>query len=391
MKLGEFDDPSLVPWVGKARAAVPQGSWVNSDANGAVTQTPERLALAREAADKTIVLLKNSAGKLPLKVPATGAPKIAVMGMLACPAATVSGSATTCPGAANVFLGGYSATEAAAGQKNIVTGYDGHQEGGPGDQPERHRRLCGAASPGPARPPSTLTNVDPAAVAAAGGYDAVIVYVGTDSSTAAEDTDRAAITLPGAQSTLINAGRGRRTRTRSSTPRRSARSTSRAFEGNVSALLWSSYNGERKGEALADVLLGAYNPSGRTALDLWPRDVVAAAERDGLHASARPTTTPGPARTCTSPARRATRSATASATRRSITRTCSVDDDDAGRRRLGEGVRRRQEHERRRRDRCRRALRRPRRTPRRPRSARSSASRASPRSPWRRARRRPWT
>src|SRR3954447_26965640 len=125
MKLGEFDDPSLVPWVGKARAAVPQGSWVNSDANGAVTQTPARLGLAREAADKTIVLLKNSADKLPLKVPATGAPKIAVMGVLACPAATVSGAATTCPDASGVFLGGYSANQTAAGQKNIVTGYDG--------------------------------------------------------------------------------------------------------------------------------------------------------------------------------------------------------------------------------------------------------------------------
>ena len=71
------------------------------------------------------MLLKNSAGNAAAEGAATGAPKIAVMGMLACPAATVSGSATTCPGAANVFLGGYSATEAAAGQKNIVTGYDG--------------------------------------------------------------------------------------------------------------------------------------------------------------------------------------------------------------------------------------------------------------------------
>ena len=31
MKLGEFDDPSLNPWVAKARQAVPQGSWTNDD------------------------------------------------------------------------------------------------------------------------------------------------------------------------------------------------------------------------------------------------------------------------------------------------------------------------------------------------------------------------
>src|SRR3954452_159106 len=203
MKLGEFDDPSLVPWVGKARAAVPQGSWVNSDANGAVTQTPVRLALAREAADKTIVLMKNSSRLLPLKVPATGSPRIAVMGTLACPAATVSGAATTCPGAANVFLGGYSANETAAGQKNIVTGYDGIKKAiqaiNPNATVDLWRGFTGTGSTA-----STLTTVDPAAVAAAGGYDAVVLYVGTDVSTANEDTDRTAITLPGAQSTLIN-------------------------------------------------------------------------------------------------------------------------------------------------------------------------------------------
>src|SRR4051812_43542057 len=167
MKLGEFDDPSLVPWVGKARAAVPQGSWVNSDANGAVTQTPARLALAREAADKTIVLLKNSGGKLPLKVPATGAPKIAVMGVLACPAATVSGAATSCPGASGVFLGGYSANETAAGEKNIVTGYDGIKAAVQAINPNATVDLWLTGTGSTA---SSLTNVDPAAVAAAGGY-----------------------------------------------------------------------------------------------------------------------------------------------------------------------------------------------------------------------------
>jgi beta-glucosidase len=31
----------------------------------------------------------------------------------------------------------------------------------------------------------------------------------------------------------------------------------------VSAIVWSSYNAQREGEALADVLLGGYDPSGR--------------------------------------------------------------------------------------------------------------------------------
>ena len=43
-----------------------------------------------------------------------------------------------------------------------------------------------------------------------------------------------------------------------------------SFEPTTPAILWSSYNGMRKGESLADVLLGTYNPSGRTARDLVP-------------------------------------------------------------------------------------------------------------------------
>src|SRR4051794_7586849 len=100
MKLGEFDDPTLNPWVRDARARVPRGSWTNDDTNNAVTQTTDRLNLAREAGDKTIVLLKNATktrkdgttGKLlPLQVPRTGTPRIAIIGTLACPAATASG------------------------------------------------------------------------------------------------------------------------------------------------------------------------------------------------------------------------------------------------------------------------------------------------------------
>jgi beta-glucosidase len=36
-----------------------RASWTNSNSNNAVTETPDRLALARKAADESIVLLKN--------------------------------------------------------------------------------------------------------------------------------------------------------------------------------------------------------------------------------------------------------------------------------------------------------------------------------------------
>ena len=66
-------------------------------------------------------------------------------------------------------------------------------------------------------------------------------------------------------------GRRRRTRTPSSTWRRSARSTSPPWADDVPAILWSSYNGQRKGEALADVLLGDAQPERPAAVDLVPR------------------------------------------------------------------------------------------------------------------------
>src|SRR5262249_58136564 len=78
------------------------------------------LALTREAADKDIVLLKNSSttrkdgstGKLlPIQVPATGSFKVDVMGFFA--------------NNANFYLGGYSSTQGTPGQANEVTFYTG--------------------------------------------------------------------------------------------------------------------------------------------------------------------------------------------------------------------------------------------------------------------------
>src|SRR5690606_16201675 len=117
IRLGEFDDPATVPWVARARARVPAGTWVNTDANGAVTQTPERLALARRAAAESIVLLRNepvgrdAAPLLPLRVPESGPYRVAVVGSAARPE--------------TMYLGGYSGRQGPSGVANQINGYDG--------------------------------------------------------------------------------------------------------------------------------------------------------------------------------------------------------------------------------------------------------------------------
>ena len=88
------------------------------------------------------------------------------------------------------------------------------------------------------------------------------MYVGTDSGTANEPGDRANITLPGAQAQMISqvAARNPNTVVYLETV---GQVDVTGFEAGVPAMLWSSFNGMRKGEALADVLFGAVNPSGR--------------------------------------------------------------------------------------------------------------------------------
>ncbi|MEO3923368.1 glycoside hydrolase family 3 C-terminal domain-containing protein [Micromonosporaceae bacterium B7E4] len=263
IRLGEFDRPADVPWVTAARSRVAAGTWTNSDANGAVTQTPARLAMAREVGAESIVLLKNQAPKtragagraalLPLRVPAAGPYRVAVLGHYANPP--------------SMYLGGYSSIQASAGQANEVNGYRGLrtaiQRINPGAVVDHLPGVTG----------ESLAEVDPASVAAAADYDAVIVYAGTDERHSREDVDRRTLALPGAQASLISqvAARNPNTVVYLETV---GQVDVEGFEGAVPAILWSSYNGQRKGEALADVLLGARNPSGHLPFT-WYRDVKA--------------------------------------------------------------------------------------------------------------------
>lgn len=92
--------------------------------------------------------------------------------------------------------------------------------------------------------------------------DAVIAYVGTVESDSAEESDRNSLDLPRSQADLI-------TKLVSMNPRTAVYIQSvsevnvESFKDSVPALLWCTYNGQAQGEAMADLLFGDANPSGR--------------------------------------------------------------------------------------------------------------------------------
>jgi beta-glucosidase len=257
IQTGEFDAETAAPWVRAARARLAPGTWTNSDANNAVTETPDRLALDQRVADQSLVLLKNAAasgaknGLLPLKVPSSGAYRVAVMGAYANPS--------------SLYLGGYSSNQGPAGVAKEVNAYQGVKTA--------IQKIDGDATVDyyPGVTGSKLETVDPASVAAAKNYDAVLVVAGTDQKTADEGSDRTTLALPGAQSALISQVAAQNPNTVAYLETMGQVDTS-GFQSQVPAILWSSYNGQRQGAALADVLLGAANPSGRLPFS-WYRSV----------------------------------------------------------------------------------------------------------------------
>ncbi len=257
IETGEFDDQSRVPWVKQARARLGGTTWVSSNANNAITETPARLAQAQASADQSLVLLNNSTSKtttgkaipklLPLAVPASGKYKIAVMGYYAHPSG-------------GLFLGGYSAVQAAAGQANNVDAYQGIKSAVQAIDPDATVDYLPGVTGGTTA--ASLTTVDAASIAAAKKYDAVIVVAGTDSGTSAEDHDRTSLALPGAQASMISQAEAANPRTVVYLETVGEVDVS-PFKATSPALLWSSYNGQKQGDALADVLLGKVDATGR--------------------------------------------------------------------------------------------------------------------------------
>lgn len=115
-----------------------------------------------------------------------------------------------------------------------------------------------------------------AAVGVARQADAAIVIVGLDQSIEAEARDRDSLLLPGRQQELVQkvaaASRGPVV-----VVLISGGSVDVSFardDPRIAAIIWAGYPGQAGGQAIADVLFGAYNPGGKLPMTWYPQAFV---------------------------------------------------------------------------------------------------------------------
>ncbi|MBR7834702.1 glycoside hydrolase family 3 C-terminal domain-containing protein [Actinospica durhamensis] len=227
METGEFDQASQDPYSKITKAQI---------------QSPAHQQLATAVADDSVVLLKNqapagsSSALLPLNPKTTN--KIVVVGDLA----------------GKVTLGDYSGDPGL--QVDAVQGITAElQKANPGAQVVYD--ACGTSTTttkAAACSAATLADVKTA--------DAVVVFVGTDLNVATEGTDRTSLAMPGDYDSLISqisaVGNPRTVLAIQS----DGPVTIDDVQGDFPSIVFSGYNGETQGTALADVLFGKQNPAG---------------------------------------------------------------------------------------------------------------------------------
>jgi beta-glucosidase len=219
-RLGAFDPPEMVPF-----SKIPES----------VIDSPEHRALALKAARESIVLLNNKNDFLPLSKSALKT--VAVIG----------------PASVKPEYGNYyhynkeqKRVDPLQGLKNRLGGaVEIRQAIGCGILPGKHDETDIAA-----------------AVDTAKGADVAIVFVGTNLQVEAEGRDRTNLALPGAQEKLVEAVYTANPRTVVVLMNAGPLST-RWARDHAPAMLEAWYGGEESGDAIADVLLGDFNPGGK--------------------------------------------------------------------------------------------------------------------------------
>ncbi|KAJ0817649.1 putative glycosidase [Helianthus annuus] len=240
--------------------------------------TPANQELAREAARQGIVLLKNSAGSLPLSP--TAIKSLAVIG----PNANVT----------KAMIANYEGNVAGwvAGQKSnqvlVKTGtpckYTTPLQGLTASVATVYRAGCANVT-------CSTAQVDEVKKVAAAA-DAVVLVMGSALSIEAESRDRIDITLPGQQNLLITevasvskgpvilvimSGGGMDIQFAKVNPK-------------ITSILWVGFPGEAGGAALADIIFGKYNPSGRLPMSWYPQSYTEKANMTDMNMRPDPTT-----------------------------------------------------------------------------------------------------
>ena len=225
-------------------------------ANTIMTSQPETQQVAYEIAQKSIVLLKNEAGNLPI---AKDVKKIAVIGQNAVLTTAAGGIGA---GVKTLYeispLEGIQARAAEAGVEVVYApGYKNYQMRMWGREP---------ATPNPLVANSTDEPADPAllaeAVALAKEADMVIFFGGTNKSIETEGSDRKNIDLPCGQNEIIKALY--EVNPNVATVLISGGPTDLRFlEPYSPAIVQGWWNGLEGGTALAEVLFGDIAPSGK--------------------------------------------------------------------------------------------------------------------------------
>eukprot|EP01102_Stenamoeba_stenopodia_P022491 TRINITY_DN9396_c0_g1_i1.p1 TRINITY_DN9396_c0_g1~~TRINITY_DN9396_c0_g1_i1.p1 ORF type:complete len:810 (+),score=200.12 TRINITY_DN9396_c0_g1_i1:156-2585(+) len=253
-ELGMFDPVDMIPW---------SNFTIENNIN-----TPEAIALAREAAREGVVLLKNDNGLLPLnQATLSSSGKVAVIG----PNADV----------AEVLLGNYHGIPL-----EVITPLAGIIEKIGSDRVV-FAEGCSVKSNYTGGFGEALEAVKDASVA--------IMFMGIDQHVEAEQLDRYQISLPGVQNQLVQEVLATGVPTVVVLINGGPVAIEWIAE-NAHAIVEAWYPGERGGEGIADVLFGDYNPGGRLPVTVYLSDYVNMISMENMNMSA--TTNPySPGRT----------------------------------------------------------------------------------------------
>ncbi len=236
MQTGEFDPRADVPW---------------TKLNASQIQSAAHQALTRTVADKALVLLKNA------HVTGTSTP------LLPADPAKLSNVVIVGNLANTVTLGGYSGDPTY--QVNAVQGITQEVKAA---NPNANIYYDSCNTSTTATAPASCS---PQTLSEIANADLVVVAAGTDENVASEGHDRATLAMPGNYDSMIRqvaaVGNPRMLLAIQSDGPVQIYDVQHYFP----AILFSGYNGESQGQALADVMFGHQNPSGHLNFT-WYKD-----------------------------------------------------------------------------------------------------------------------